>query len=82
MAGVDVTSPCVSSSFYLVPSSGAVTIPFCKTSRPGHVRSELDLLLDPESEHAFYAAAEGSPPARLFISNKKVLLWISLKTNV
>ena len=30
VAGVDVTSPCVSSSFYLVPSSGAVTIPFYK----------------------------------------------------
>ena len=92
MAGVDVTSP--------VPSSGAVTIQFCKTSRPGHIRSELDLPLDTsvpaldiflccqdclartESEHAFYAAAEGSPPARLFISNKKVMLWVSLETNV
>ena len=77
MAGVDVTSP--------VPSSGAVTIQFCKTSRPGHVRSELDLPLDTsvpaldiflccqdclartEFERAFYAAAQGSPPARLFI---------------
>ena len=61
-----------------------------KTSRPGHVRSELvipvdstepaldistccqDYLARTVSERDYYAAAEGSFPARLFISNNKV----------
>ena len=60
-----------------------------KTSRPGHVRSELvipvdstvpaldisaccqDYLARTVSQRDYYAAAEGSFPARLFISNNK-----------
>ena len=40
-----------------------------------------DCLARTESERAFYAAAKRSPPARLFIL-KKVMLWISLETNM
>ena len=100
MTGVDVTSPCVSSSFYLVPSSGAVTIPFCKISRPGHVRSELDLPLDisvpafdiflccqdclarTESERAFMLQLSNLLQLDFLFSNTKVMLWVSLETNV